>query len=1121
MPKTAICGWSARGSNRHITKTLLVMKLTIFLLTVACLQVSAGGKAQTVTFRGKDVPLEKAFAAVRQQTGYVFLCNDTLLAGARPVTIHAEQLPLVQFLDLLTKDRGLKYTIVSKSIILSRAAHAGSSDGPPLPGLPSGNPPFPIRIRVVDAAGKPLAGASVTNKKAKSSGMTDADGMIGVDVSEGDILTVSFVGFGSVDYTITPMSVAFANRRADNNGVIIIKLTTSMSPLDELQVIAYGTTTRRMNTGSVSTVKTADIERQPVGNAMAALEGRVPGLLITQSSGVPGGSFTVQIRGQNSLLQGSDPLFVVDGVPFAPNNISMSGLYSAVGVGGLSPLNSISPSDIESVEVLKDADATSIYGSRGANGVILITTKKGKPGKAAFSANVYTGASIASHTMDMMNTKQYLAMRREALKNDNVTPIIDNAPELLAFDTSLYTDYKKLFLKGTAHTTDAQVSLAGGSDGTQFHIGADFHHESTIFQGDMKDKRVSFHSSISHASPDKRLTANLSTTYVIDNNRLAQYNYAGALRLAPNTPPLYDSTGKVLWEQNGVELNNPMIYQLSSYEGVTANLLGSFQIAYRLLPGLTLKASLGYNTVRLDETRLVPITAKNPAYSTTGTAEFTSNLFKSWIIEPQAEYSRTIGKGRLNILAGGTWQETLNNTSDIVGEGSTNDALLRSISSATTIRASSSYFQYRYNALFGRIGYSWADKYILNLTGRRDGSSRFGPGKQFANFGAAGLAWIFTKEDFSAKLPAFLSFGKLRASYGTTGNDQIGDYQYLDSWSSPFYAYGGVAGLFPSRLANASYGWEINRKLEGALELGFLKDRILFTAAYFYNRSDNQLISYKLPTQTGFGGIIENFPALVQNSGLELTLNTKNIQSRQFSWTTLLNLTMHRNKLVAFPELASSSYANSYVIGKSLNTIRGYQYLGVEDATGVYRFTDVNKDGAMGADDLFILGSLDPKFYGGLQNSVSYKGWMLDLFFEFRKQMGPNYLNSVYSQVPGTSNNNLPVSLEDRWRKPGDHATFQRVTQDAGSAAYKAAGYFYTSSGVYGDASFIRLKNIALSYSLPSTVIKRAHMQACRVYLHIQNLLTITGYEGADPEVKDLFTLPPLKTFTAGIQITL
>ncbi|MBS1563893.1 MAG: TonB-dependent receptor plug domain-containing protein, partial [Bacteroidetes bacterium] len=419
MLKSAICGRLARGGDRRITKTLLVMKLTIFLLTVACLQVSASGNAQTVTFHGKDVPLEKVFAAVRSQTGYVFLYNDTLLKGARTVTVNAVQVPLTQFLELVTRGRGLKYTIVSKSIVVSRASAASlsSGDGPVSPGVQHQDEAIPIRIRVVDANGSPLAGASIVDKKAKSSGMTDVQGILSLNVSEGDILTVSFVGFVTVDYPITHLSLEFAGKRSDNPGIIVIKLTPVLSPLDELQVIAYGTTTRRMNTGNVSTVKTADIERQPVGNAMAALEGRVSGLLVTQSSGVPGGSFKVQIRGQNSLLQGSDPLFVIDGVPFAPNNVSMSGLYSAVGNGGLSPLNSISPSDIESVDVLKDADATSIYGSRGANGVILITTKKGRPGKAAFTANVYTGANISTRTMNMMNTQQYLTMRKEAFRN--------------------------------------------------------------------------------------------------------------------------------------------------------------------------------------------------------------------------------------------------------------------------------------------------------------------------------------------------------------------------------------------------------------------------------------------------------------------------------------------------------------------------------------------------------------------------------------------------------------------------------------------------------------------------------------------------------------------------------
>jgi TonB-linked SusC/RagA family outer membrane protein len=799
----------------------------------------------------------------------------------------------------------------------------------------------------------------------------------------------------------------------------------------------------------------------------------------------------------------------------------MSGIYSSVGVAGLSPLNSISPSDIERIEVLKDADATSIYGSRGANGVILITTKKGRPGKTAFNANIYTGANVITRAIDVMNTKQYVAMRREALKNDGKTPDINNAPELVAFDTTRYTDYKKLFLEGTSHTTDAQLSFTGGGNGTQFLVGGDYHEESTIFPGDMKDRRLSFHSNITHTSTDKKLNVNLSTTYVVDDNHLGQYNFAGTLRSAPDYPGLYDSAGKVLWEQDGVSLDNPLVYLLRPYKGSTSNLLGSLQLSYQLLPGLSVKANLGYNMVRLDETKLTPIAATDPSIATTGTAEFSTNVFKSWIIEPQAEYFRDIGKGKLNILVGSTWQETVNNTSDIIARGATNDAQLQSISAATSYEAAGSYDQYRYNAIFGRIGYNWADRYILNLTGRRDGSSRFGPGRQFANFGAVGAAWIFTKEAFAANLPTFLSFGKLRASYGSSGNDQIGNYQYLDTWSSPFYPYGNLGGLFPTRLANPDYGWEINHKLEGGLDLGFLNDRILFSVAYFRNRSGNQLISYKLPSQTGFPTITENFPAVIQNSGLEFTLYTKNIQSREFTWTTSLNLTIHRNKLASFPGLATSSYATSYVIGKSLSTIRVYQYLGVDENTGVFRFTDVKNDGVLGEDDRFIIGNLEPKFYGGLQNSLSYKGWQFDLFIEFRKQLGQNYLSTVYIMVPGTSFNNLPVALENRWRQPGDHAAFQQVTQDPGSDAYKAAGYFIGSSGVYGDASFIRFRNVSLSWNVPGAIVKRAHVQGCRVYMHLQNLLTITNYKGGDPESRDIYSLPPLRTFTAGIQLTL
>ncbi|TAM97995.1 MAG: SusC/RagA family TonB-linked outer membrane protein [Chitinophagaceae bacterium] len=715
-------------------------------------------------------------------------------------------------------------------------------------------------------------------------------------------------------------------------------------------------------------------------------------------------------------------------------------------------------------------------------------------------------------------------MREEAFKNDGVIPNVNNAPDLLVWDTTRYTNFEKLLIGGTAHTTNAQASISGGNEQTQFLLSGGYNHQTTVLPGNLADNRGSFHVNVNHRSLNKRFNLAFSAFYVSDNDNINATDITSFINHSPNTPALYDSTGQLNWQQGGVAFDNPLSYLLSAYMAQTNNLMGHLQLSYELLPGLTLKASTGYNTLSLKEINTNPVTSQNPIYNPQGYSQFGNNSFKSWIVEPQMEYIKEAGKLRLDLLLGGTWQQTMNDNSSFFAYGYSNDELLKSISAASSLSViGDSYSQYRYQASFGRLNLNWANTYILNVSGRRDGSSRFGPGKRFGNFGALGAAWLFSNEKFIKNNLHFLSFGKLRASYGNTGNDQIPDYQYLDSWSSTAYPYDGIAGLYPSRLFNPDYSWEINRKLETAIELGFFKDNLQLSVSYFRNRSSNQLIQYRLPVQTGFTNIISNFPATVQNTGWEITLNSNNITSGVFTWTTAFNLTIPKNKLIAFPGLATSSYSGEYIIGQPLSIIRGYQYLGVNPKTGIFKFRDVNNDGIINFQDYVTLGNLDPKFYGGLNNNFTYKSFGLTIFFEFRKQWGKNYLASVYNPYvypPGTMGNQ-PVALLGRWQKPGDKSSLQQFTTTPGTAAYNALNNFvYTSGGIYGDASFIRLKTIALSYSIPQDLLKKAHVASTNIYLQAQNLLTFTHYQGSDPETQNLYALPPLRAITAGIQFT-
>ena len=566
-------------------------------------------------------------------------------------------------------------------------------------------------------------------------------------------------------------------------------------------------------------------------------------------------------------------------------------------------------------------------------------------------------------------------------------------------------------------------------------------------------------------------------------------------------------------------------------------MIGNSVLRYSILPKLTLRANLGLTQTTMEQVQTLPFKGFNPASAPASQSQFGNATARSYIVEPQAEYSTPLAGGQLNVLAGASWQESVNRGSFLLATGYSSDALLRDVRSASTLTVrSADDRQYNYQSVFGRVNYNLQQTYLFNLTFRRDGSSRFGPGKRFGNFGAVGLGWIFSNESFAKGL-SFLSYGKLRGSYGTTGNDQIGDYQYLDTWGSTSFPYGGSTGLSPTRVYNADYSWEVNKKAEAGIELGFLQNRLLVTANYYNNRSSNQLIGRTLSSQTGFSSYIANLPAKVENEGWELDLNTTNIKGRDFTWQSAFNITFPSNTLLAYPGLESSSDAASYEVGQSIRMIKGFQFTGVNPATGIPEFLDVNKDGAVSAPaDYVVLGETLPAFYGGLSNSFGYKGFNLDIFLQFVKQES---ITVDWGPVVGTygSMENKNLSALDRWRKNGDVTVIPRATTTTANAASAAFRNYYTSSsGGWDDASYLRLKNVALSYDL-GNVLKKINLKGGSIYVLGQNLLTWTKYKGLDPEVNGFDrrsvsqvnpfgavrtqALPVLRTITFGIKLSL
>ncbi|NDV15768.1 SusC/RagA family TonB-linked outer membrane protein [Muricauda sp. TY007] len=1013
----------------------------------------------------------------------------------------------------------MDYHISGKHIILTKKGNTASPNSAPTPKEKTEVKQQQVEVSgtITDPEGNPLPGVNIIIKGTNQGTMSDPDGKYTIRVQTNDILTFSYVGLKRVEMPV------------NSSDTLNIQMEEDVMSLEGVELNAgYWKVKDRERTGNISRLSSEEIANQPVPNVMAAAIGRMPGVNIRQNSGLPGGNFRISIRGQNSLRSNAnEPLYVIDGIPFTSTSLDV--LASATDVFGtgnaISPLNAINPTDIESIEVLKDADATAIYGSRGANGVVLITTKKGGVGETRVDVNFQHGIGKVPHFMDLLNIDQYLEMRREAFANDGVEPRSTDYDVNGIWDPNRNVDWQKRLLGGTAETTNANISISGGSQNTQYVFNGGYYRETTVFPRDFAYQRGSGQLNVNHISENQRFKANFSANFSKDENNLPGQNFTDtALTLPPNAPEPFNEDGSINWA-NGTwgSSGSPFAVLNRPYKGKTDNLISNVTLSYRLLSDLQFKTSTGYTSIQFNEKFLWPISTNDPTTgSTTGQARHSDSSIYTWIVEPQITYQKRISKGSLNLLLGATFQKDIRESQEVRTYGIGSDALLEDISAATTIRAFNSFKEYRYNAFFGRVNFNWDEKYIINLTGRRDGSSRFGPGKRFGNFGAIGMAWVFSNEGFVKKNVPFLNFGKLRVSYGTTGNDQIPDYGYLETYSSERSYFNGTT-LLPSRIANNNYSWEINKKFETGLELGILNNRVNLTTSYYLNRSSNQLVGFALPTITGFNTVQANLPATVQNMGWELGLISRNIESHSgdFNWITSINFTIPQNKLLKYPNLEGSPYANTYVVGKPLSIQKNYKYLGIDPESGVYQFQDVDKDGVISSpNDAQTIVELGQHYYGGVNNSVSFKGLQLDFFFQLVKQTSHSH-RGAFLYLPGfvfPGLGNQPVEVLDRWQQPGDQTDIPKFSATDFSQYLTHAFNWNSSDMAKVDASFIRLSNISLSWSLPKSIVHTLRLQQARFYIQGQNLWTITNYRGLDPETGSL--MPPLRRITTGVHVT-
>ena len=966
--------------------------------------------------------------------------------------------------------------------------------------------------KVTDAqTGESLPGVNVLLKGTGVGANTDLDGNYKISVpSEGGTLTFSFIGMETVQQVIGARSV------------IDVQMKTDVAQLSEVVVVGYGTTLKTELTGAVSTVDSETISRIPVVAPDQALQGLTSGVFVSGTNGTPGSGMNIRVRGQTSINAGNDPLYVIDGVVLQSGNLSQIG----VGGGEENALNNINPQDIESIQVLKDASSTAIYGARAANGVVLITTKRGKEGKPKIDLRAWTGVGQPTQLLDKASAAEQIELEREGFLNDNPGSI-PRTNEQLGWDGSTNTEWIDLLFRD-ASISEYNLSVSGGAEKFKYYVSAGFRDEEGVALGSDFD-RYTFRTNTDYQASEKlKISSSLSlarskSNRIEGDNNI--YGYYSAAILTPSTRPIRDpETGEFVDALPSFNTNAIRIAERVRNEVTNNRAVANLNFTYDIIEGLNFKTDFSYDYIFFREDQYQPVSTA-AGRGTNGFGAVAERDQGTWIVEPTLNYTNIFGSGhKVTAVLGGTLQERQRFTSYAEGTGFAREDLGYLTSAAIPSSVSSFTDIYSFNSIFGRVNYAYNEKYLASASLRRDGSSRFGPDKRFGLFYAVSAGWNFSEEDFFNV--DFITFGKLRASYGVIGNDQIGNFTYIGSFTGGANYLDQPASA-PSQLENPELQWEETSSIDLGLELAMLNNRINLNTGVFQQNTTQLLFADPVPWTTGYGTIQSNLGE-VMNRGLEIDLNTINVDAGGFRWKTNLNISFLENEVVRInsEEPILSGFASAIIQGQPLNTFYGLKWLGVDPATGESVFEDLNGDGIIGGDDNQVIGNHQPDFLGGISNSFSYKGLTLDVFFQFVSGVDVYNNTLVFSQ-----NVSAPWGLdrsvyERRWQQPGDITDIPKATQRS------TIDHTQDNSRWLSDGSYIRMKNVTLAYNLPSSLLERINLRSARVFVQGQNLLTFTNYNGGDPEVStfgfsatalgtDFLTIPQIKMISGGINIGL
>jgi len=1005
---------------------------------------------------------------------------------------------------------------------------------------------------VDDITNQPIIGASVTIKGTTHGVVTDAEGKFYFQTGQKFpyTLIVSYIGYKKLEIVV-------------EKNPVIINLKEERQELDELVVVGYGTQKRKDITGSVASVPKANLS-QVTSSADNLLRGAVAGVVVTQSSGRPGASSSVRIRGGNSITAGNEPLYVVDGILIYNDN-SNSGAGVTYAGASVNVLSTINPADIESIEVLKDASATAIYGSRGANGVVIITTKKGTKGQDNISYQGYFGFQNISKKLRLMNASEWASLRNDVQASIGQAPSF--SPEQIeALKTSGNYDWQSAAFITAAPVQSHNLSFSGGDEKSRYAVSAGYFDQDGIVLGS-DFKRISLRANYERNYSQKfKFGVNANYTNSIANG--VGTNGGAAAGRNPNPLVSVLLTAPVVPIKNADGsynvTNNPYATSVNGYvpnpindldnttnETKLNRILTSLFGEYKFNKELTAKVAVSGDVLNTKQNYYAPSNTTTGA-GTKGLASIGERSVGSVLNENTLNYNTHFGENhKFSALGGYTLQYTKGEVVNAGAQTFVNDAnTYNAIQDGVPVKPYSDAYESVLKSWLARVNYSYKGKYNFTLSGRADGSSRFGSESLWGYFPSAGFSWNITDEEFANNIKG-VTEAKLRITAGTTGNQEIGNYLPLASMGSVNYSFGGTlyTGLAPTRLANPDLKWEKTNQYNVGLDLSLLDRKINFVFDVYYKKTKDLLINVPVPLSSGYATVLQNIGG-VENKGFEVGLTTENIKTENFAWNSNIVFSLNRNKVTEigngvnefFPVVPNGSLLQQQPVivkvGLPLGTFWGYKTNGIfqtqeevntqpkinslaNTKVGDRKYVDTNGDGVITALDKGNLGTSQPKFVGSFSNTISYNDF--DLNFSFQGAYGGKIFNALNQQLEiSTLGTNAAATLNDRWTPTNPSNEIPRAS---------SSPLGIVSERYVEDASFLRLKLITLGYTLPKSISKKIGTKSVKIYISAENLITWTKYTGYDPEVSsyeqnnlypgiDFGSYPNSKTFISGLNVT-